>query len=367
MPLVRAGACRDHGIRMSRETYSDRDRSFALATRTQELMRDYGPGASPRTYAVWYSYVAGDLPLLNDAIKRLTTENGCLSEADIDTLHDNYLDAQRLANSADEISRTVLAEIAAVTETLDLSLGSTTQYGESLRRMCQDLTEGALNRARLGEIVSRLVSTTREVTADNRTLEARMRESRGEIEALREKLEATRIESLTDPLTGLSNRKHFEETIKSVLEEATVRGAPMSLIVLDIDFFKRFNDLYGHLTGDQVLRLVAITMRETAGKQSMLARFGGEEFGIVLPGADRLAALQVAEKVRTNVMGRELVKRSTGESLGKVTVSLGIAVRRPGDTPASLLERADLCMFAAKRAGRNRTLDDAAESLTQVA
>lgn len=354
-------------MRMSRETYSDRDRSFALAKRTHELMRDYGPGASPRTYTVWYAYVAGDLPLLNDAIKRLTTENGCLSEPDIDALHENYLDGQRLANSADEISRTVLAEIASVTETLDLSLGSTAQYGESLRSLCQDLAEGTLNRARLGEIVSSLVSTTREVAADNRTLEARMRESRGEIEALREKLEATRIESLTDPLTGLANRKHFEETIKSVLDEAASRGAPMSLIVLDIDFFKRFNDLYGHLTGDQVLRLVAIVMRETAGKQAMLARFGGEEFGIVLPGADRLAALRLAEKVRASVRGRELVKRSTGESLGKVTVSLGVAVRRPGDTPASLLERADLCMFAAKRAGRNRAFDDAAEALTQVA
>lgn len=352
---------------MSRETYSDRDRSFALATRTHELMRDYGPGASPRTYAVWYAYVAGDLPLLNDAVKRLTTENAGLSETDIDALHDTYLDAQRLANSADEVSRTVLAEIASVTEILDLSLGSTAQYGESLRSLCQDLAKGGLNRARLGEIVSSLVSTTREVAANNRTLEARMRESRGEIEALREKLEATRIESLTDPLTGLSNRKHFEEMIASTLDAATLRGAPMSLIVLDIDFFKRFNDLYGHLTGDQVLRLVAIAMRETAGQQAMLARFGGEEFGIVLPAADRITALQVAEKVRASVRGRELVKRSTGESLGKVTVSLGIAVRRPGDTPASLLERADLCMFAAKRTGRNRTFDDAAEAFVQVA
>ncbi len=141
----------------------------------------------------------------------------------------------------------------------------------------------------------------------------------------------------------------------------------MSLIILDIDFFKRFNDLYGHLTGDQVLRLVAIVMRESAGKQAQLARFGGEEFGIVLPGVERAAARQLAETVRASVMGRELVKRSTGESLGKITVSLGVAVLRPGDTPASLMERADLCMFAAKRAGRNRAVDDAAESLSQVA
>jgi diguanylate cyclase len=261
----------------------------------------------------------------------------------------------------------VLSEIAAITEILDLSLGSTAQYGESLRGLAQDLAQGLPNRARLGEIVSTLVSTTREVAVNNRVLEARMRETRSEIETLREKLEATRLESLTDALTGLSNRKHFEETLKATLEAARGRAVPMSLIILDIDFFKRFNDLYGHLTGDQVLRLVAIVMRENAGRDAHLARFGGEEFGIVLPGTDRAAARQVAETVRTSVMGRELVKRSTGESLGKVTVSLGIAVYRQGDTPASLMERADLCMFAAKRGGRNRAVDDTAEALSQVA
>jgi len=352
---------------MSQETYSDRDRSFALAKRTHDLIRDYGPSATPRAYAVWYAYVSGELPLLSDAVKRLTAQNGCLTEADIDDLHESYLDGRRLASATGEISRVVLSEIAAITEILDLSLGSTAQYGELLRGLAQDLAQGLPNRARLGEIVSTLVSTTREVAVNNRVLEARMRETRSEIETLREKLEATRLESLTDTLTGLSNRKHFEETLKATLEAARGRAVPMSLIILDIDFFKRFNDLYGHLTGDQVLRLVAIVMRENAGRDAHLARFGGEEFGIVLPGTDRAAARQVAETVRTSVMGRELVKRSTGESLGKVTVSLGIAVYRQGDTPASLMERADLCMFAAKRGGRNRAVDDTAEALSQVA
>ncbi|KAA0124163.1 diguanylate cyclase [Methylobacterium sp. P1-11] len=352
---------------MSQETYSDRDRSFALAKRSHDLIRDYGPSATPRAYAVWYAYVSGELPLLADAVKRLTTQNGCLTESDIDDLHETYLDGRHLASTTDDVSRVVLSEIAAVTEILDLSLGSTAQYSESLRGVAQDLSQGLPSRARFAEIVATLVATTREVAANNRILEARMRETRSEIETLREKLEATRRESLTDALTGLANRKHFEETLKASMEAARARTTPMSLIILDIDFFKRFNDLYGHLTGDQVLRLVAIVMRENAGKQAQLARFGGEEFGIILPGVDRVAAKQVAETVRASVMGRELVKRSTGESLGKVTISLGVAVLRPGDTPASLMERADLCMFAAKRAGRNRLLDDAAESLSQVA
>ncbi|GEP06712.1 GGDEF domain-containing protein [Methylobacterium oxalidis] len=343
---------------MSEGSHHDRDRTFALSQRANELMRDYGSSATPRAYTVWYTYVSGAQPLMNDAIKRLTAQNGCLCDSDVDALYDTYIDGRRLTIAAEKMSASVLSEIEAITEMIDLSLGSTAQYGESLRALSHDLAGAALNRVRIREIVASLVATTREVAANNRTLEARMRESRSEIESLRETLEATRIESLTDPLTGLSNRKHFEEMLAKIVENAATRPVTSSLIVLDIDFFKRFNDLYGHLTGDQVLRLVAIVMREQVRLSATLSRFGGEEFGILLPDTDLDTARGIAETVRTSVMGRELVKRSTGESLGKVTVSLGIAAYRPGDTPVSLLERADLCMFAAKRGGRNRCVDD---------
>ncbi|WP_342164997.1 diguanylate cyclase [Methylobacterium sp. SD21] len=346
---------------MSQDAFPDRDRSFALAKRTNELMRDYGPSATPRAYAVWYTYVSGEVPLLNDAVKRMTAEKGHLTEIDVDHLHESYLDGQRRAIDASVVSKTVLAELAAVSEVLDLSLGSTQQYGESLSTLTHDLAQAQLSRARLAEMVASLAAATREVVADNRVLEARIRESRDEVESLREKLEATRTESLTDPLSGLSNRKHFEEMMHTAV--AAVRaGGRLSVIVVDIDYFKRFNDQFGHLTGDQVLRLVAVVMRESVQANAHLARFGGEEFGIILPGANRLDAVQIAETIRLSMIGRELVKRSTGESLGKVTVSLGVAEHRSGDTPASLLERADLCMFAAKRGGRNRVVDDASIS-----
>ncbi|MDQ0444033.1 diguanylate cyclase [Methylobacterium persicinum] len=329
-------------------------------------MRDYGPSATPRAYAVWYAYVSAEVPLLNDAVKRLTAEKGQLNEFDIDQLYESYLDSNRHAADAGIVSETVLAELAQVSEILDLSLGSTQQYGESLSSLSHDLAQAQLSRVRLAEMVASLAAATRKVVADNRTLEARIRESRSEVELLREKLEATRTESLTDPLSGLSNRKHFEEMMRTAVMEVS-RGGTLSVVVVDIDYFKRFNDQYGHLTGDQVLRLVAVVMRESVQPNARLARFGGEEFGIILPGANRLDAIQIAETIRVNMIGRELVKRSSGESLGKVTVSLGVAEHRSGDTPASLLERADLCMFAAKRAGRNRVMDDASILPSQAA
>jgi len=335
----------------------DRDRTFALAERVNALMREYGPSATPRAYAVWYNHVAGLYPEMSAALAAIMPR-GAVTEAEIDTLYEGYLDGQNLVRAADQTSRTVLAELASLTEALDLSLGSTALHGESLRALLQDLAGTGLDRARIVEIVAALAATTREVADSNRVLEARMRESRDEIEALRATLETTRRESLTDPLTGLSNRKQFEESLHTLVEEAVAERRPASLVVIDVDFFKRFNDRYGHLTCDQVLRLVGAVMRETVTDDATPARFGGEEFAILLPGLGRAEARALAEKVRTSVMTRELVKRSTGEALGKITVSLGVAAVRPTDTAVSLLERADQCMFRAKREGRNRTVDD---------
>ncbi|MBD8907729.1 GGDEF domain-containing protein [Methylorubrum zatmanii] len=340
----------------------DRERSLVLAQRSFELMRDYCTCANPRAYAVWYLYVAGTQPLMNDAIKRLTTQNGVLTSADIDQLHDAYIDGRRIAAEVDRMNSSLIAEVEGIMEIIEVSIRSTAQYGESLQAFSHDIANTATSRTRLREIVTTIIANTRDVTANNRTLEARMRESRSEIEQLRETLEAARLESLTDALTGLGNRKSFEEALHRTVNVPPAPGGtgkPTSLIVLDIDYFKRFNDLYGHLTGDQVLRLVAIVMREHVVQAgATLARFGGEEFGIVLPETDLEEARAVAERVRTSVTSRELVKRSTGESLGKVTVSLGIATQHGDDNAVSLLERADACLFAAKRAGRDRTLDE---------
>ena len=347
-------------------THGDRDRSFALAERANALMRDYGPSAEPRAYAVWYAYVSGTQPVMSEAVKRLTAAAGCLTTADIDTLYETYLDPARLSAATEQASSGVLSEIAGVMEVLDLSLDSSAQYDASLSNLARDLDGAVPQQAQVRKMVAALVATTREVRANNRTLEARMRESRNEVETLRATLEATRLESLTDPLTGLANRKHFEDSLCRLVQGAS-EAAPACLIVIDVDSFKRFNDVYGHITGDQVLRLVAGVMREQIKTRAILARFGGEEFAMLLPNTGRAAARAVAEAVRTSVMARELVKRSTGESLGKITISLGLAMHRSGDTAVSLLERADQCMFKAKRDGRNRTVDDSDEILPNVA
>ena len=140
------------------------------------------------------------------------------------------------------------------------------------------------------------------------------------------------------------------------VQNAFANGQPLSLLMLDIDHFKSFNDSYGHLTGDQVLRLVGMSLRQTIKGQDITARYGGEEFAVVLPKTALRQALTVADHIRRAIMAKELRKKSTCEILGRVTISVGVSMLKPGDDTDSLIERADACLYAAKRNGRNRVI-----------
>ena len=140
------------------------------------------------------------------------------------------------------------------------------------------------------------------------------------------------------------------------VQSALASGEPLSLLMFDIDHFKSFNDSYGHLTGDQVLRLVGMSLKQTIKGQDITARYGGEEFAVVLPNTALRQALTVADHIRRAVMAKELKKKSTGEILGRVTISVGVSMLKPGDDTDSLIERADACLYAAKRNGRNRVI-----------
>jgi diguanylate cyclase len=192
--------------------------------------------------------------------------------------------------------------------------------------------------------------------ANNKKLEARLSASKQEIEQLQQNLETVRTESLTDPLTTLANRKFFDQELARVIAEAKEKNEPLSLLMTDVDHFKSFNDKYGHVTGDQVLRLVAISVKQNVKGQDIAARYGGEEFAVALPNTALQSAITVADHIRAAIMTKELMKRSSGERLGRVTISIGAAVLRPDDTPQALIERADECLYAAKRHGRNRVI-----------
>jgi len=322
--------------------------------------------AYPRNYEVWYAYATGYNPSLNQTINETLTRNGTLSTSDIDQIYETYLSPARLTARLDNVGGQIVDEIEQVMSMIDAAVGSATHYHESLAHATQSLG-AAKDRDGLRSIVESLVLATRSMEENNSRLEQSLKASRQEISQLQVNLEAVRNESLIDPLTSLANRKYFDQSLDKCIAQSIAASEPMALMLTDIDHFKAFNDTFGHLTGDQVLRLVALAVKQNVKGQDIAARYGGEEFAVILPATTLRAALTVADHVRRAVMTKELMKRSTGEHLGRVTVSIGVAAFKKGETAQSLIERADNCLYAAKRAGRNRVICETDPEVASVA
>jgi diguanylate cyclase len=333
----------------------EHERTMAFAEVALGQIRSLRQTAVPRNYEIWYVYATGYNPPLNKIINETLARNGRLTEADLEQIYETYLSHIKTTDRIDKVGARVIGEVDDVIKLLTEALGMSTSYGASLDGASEKLAV-AESPEQIKAIVETLVKSTREMRSTNKALEERLTLSKSEISNLQQSLEAIRAESLTDPLTGLGNRKYFDRMIEMAVQHALAFNEPLSLLMFDIDHFKSFNDSYGHLTGDQVLRLVGMSLKQTIKGQDITARYGGEEFAVVLPNTALRQALTVADHIRRAVMAKELKKKSTGEILGRVTISVGVSMLRPVDDTDSLIERADACLYAAKRNGRNRVI-----------
>ena len=349
----------------------EHERTMAFAELALGQIRSLRQTAVPRNYEIWYVYATGYNAPLNKIINETLARNGKLTEADLEQIYETYLSHIKTTERIDKVGARVIGEIDDVMRLIGDALGMSASYDATLSGATRELAI-AENRDQVKRIVEALVKSTGEMRDTNKALEERLALSKSEISNLQQSLEAIRAESLTDPLTGLGNRKYFDRSIDMAVQNAQASGEPLSLLMFDIDHFKSFNDSYGHLTGDQVLRLVGLSLKQTIKGQDITARYGGEEFAVVLPNTALRQALTVADHIRRAVMSKELKKKSTGEILGRVTISVGVSMLKPGDDPDALIERADACLYAAKRNGRNRVICETdpeyvAETHSQVA
>ena len=353
------------GLAMTRAA-DDHERTLAFADIALGQIKALRQQASPRNFEIWYAYATGHHPSLNQKINQTLKQNGALSETDLDQIYEEFFAAARLSERIDSVGSKVKDEIEQVMAMIDAAAGNANSYTESLADMSERLTDSK-DREALRAIVESLVHSTKEMEASNQQLEARLNASKREINELQVNLEAVRNESLTDPLTQLANRKFFDTSLEAAIADSRSKNEPLSLIMTDIDYFNKFNDSFGHLTGDQVLRLVAISVKQNVKGQDIAARYGGEEFAIILPNTVLRSAITVADHIRRAVMIKELMKRSTGEHLGRVTVSIGVATLNSRDSAQSFIERADACLYAAKRHGRNRVMCETDPEVTAPA
>ena len=323
-----------------------------IAHRATDLMAQYAVPPTPLNYEIWYNYASQSSPNLQRALDSWMESGAPFTAAFAAELHKKFLDQSPSPQTFRELGERMGAELERLTVSLEQAGRDTSSYGVALRGAAGALgAQGDLPVIR--QVIDNLLTATRHMDQRSRALEVRLSESTSEVRMLREDIETIRRQSLLDQLTGLANRRAFDDRLQEAIETSRAENTAVSLLMGDIDYFKSFNDSWGHQTGDQVLRLVARCLTENTKGRDTAARYGGEEFAVILPSTSLEDAAKLADAIRRSVQSKKVVKRSTGATLGTITMSLGVATLHAEEAQAALIERADCALYAAKRAGRN--------------
>jgi diguanylate cyclase len=339
------------------EQSQDFEEAHSHARNALAAMTECKVPATPENYAVWYMHVSGAHPDLSRAIDLLIGKRKGISAQDCRRLYERYVSHAEEERAVVQTSADVQSTVNEVLDMLSVAADQTAAYGAKLEDASGKL-DSTVPFETLKSVVVEVLADTRRMEAQNQELEGQLRESSDQVAQLRANLETVRREAQTDALTGIANRKELDRALRQAIEEAHRSNQPLSLLMLDIDHFKQFNDNHGHQIGDQVLKLVARTLRESTKGRDLPARYGGEEFAIVLPMTAAQNAMVVAEHVRKAVASKKIYRRSTEQNLGSITMSIGAATLREGEAMSELVHRADKALYRAKKTGRNRSVSD---------
>jgi diguanylate cyclase len=305
---------------------------------------------NPVNFALCYDYVAGRSVALREALDSVLAGGRFSAEA----AHDLYRrfiwddNKQQLENIRSELRTLVTETITGVTQ----AKTQAEQSSESLAAKSADLERGpSLEEVR--RILGEVVGETRGIAHNGQLLKQMLDDTRREVETLRDELEQTRQQVSIDALTGLKNRRAFEAALQEACDHAKDPATTLSLLLVDIDHFKNVNDTYGHLIGDKVLRSVSTLLSANIKGKDTVARMGGEEFAVLLPETPLANAERVAEVLRAAIERSRLKRLDTGETVGRVTVSIGVTAYRPGESHDDFVGRADKALYLSKKAGRN--------------
>ncbi len=334
------------------------DGARAIAERAMDAMARHDVPATPENYTIWYAYVAGSDPELVKALDVVISNRGAFTAERNAEIYERFFSRSRLDHAVQAAGEGLETTMQRVLSLLSDYGADQSAYGRKLAQMSGAL-DGGSTAATVQTVLRQLRQETRAILVKNQELEHRLSRSKREIEQLRRDLETVRRDALTDPLTGIANRKQFDQRLREACAAALEDGGAVALVMADIDHFKAFNDRFGHRVGDEVLKLVARHLRNHVKGRDTPARYGGEEFALILPATTLDGASVLADQIRKSLAEHSLTSRKTDLRYGKVTLSLGIAVYRLGERLDDLLQRADRALYLAKQQGRNRVCTEA--------
>ena len=321
--------------------------------------------ANPMAYAVCYQYFSGENPVLKNQIDALLNQGKEITQDFITTSYERYIANSKeveLSLLNDEI-RKVINDLCNSADTADKEAS---QYHDCLNRYVGKLKSDSADFS-VKQIIANLITDTSNMQNATAVLQAQLDENKREIEHLRDQLNQIRAEILTDALTGITNRKGFMQRIEQSMSQIPHELAGFTVMMVDIDKFKEINDTYGHLIGDKVIRFIASTLKEQVKGKDAVARFGGDEYVVMLLDSELQGAEIVAENIRLIVEKTRIKRNETGAPIGRVTVSIGIAQYQPGESVIQLLNRADAALYQSKNKGRNQISSIAASATMPTA
>ena len=306
---------------------------------------------TPENYHVWFEYFLGSNQKLNISIDELINSGNSFSQEVNDRLYNEYLKGDK-TEILQEVHRETHKIFQNIFQTTLSTSDLTSNYSAKMEEYSIKLDE-ANDLTQIQNFIVNIIKETNDMAESSRQLNQQLEEATSQIENLNKKLEETEKEVLLDALTGLNNRKAFDRKIKELYEKHEKKEGFFSIIIMDIDFFKKFNDQYGHHIGDEVLAIVGLNLKKNLKGKDFSARYGGEEFIALLPNTTLHNACVVADQIREEISKQRLKIKKTGQSIGNITISMGVSKIHERDTTTSVVERADAALYLAKDSGRN--------------
>ena len=331
----------------------DFEYATSVAAKAMRSMAEQRVPPTPNNFHVWFNYVLGTPPVLKRAIDILIGNKRKFDAGTNREIYTSYVGSKAVDEAvAYDVSQQLHSVMASARQFLTTAIADNRTQMAAISDV-SERTEAGLDPKIL---VESLMSELAKAATRASKLEASFMEKSRELDTIRDSLIQSEERAKTDTLTGLPNRRALEEFFPKTQLAAMEHGEAVSVLLIDIDHFKRFNDEFGHGIGDQVLRLMARVLREGVRETDLPARYGGEELIAVLPNADLAACTAVAERIRRSVAGCHITRRSTGEALPGITVSIGVAQFQGGESMADLIDRCDRALYLAKKTGRNRVV-----------
>ena len=330
----------------------DCDYAAFIAERAVSLMSRLKVAQTPANYSIWFNYCQGTSPGLKRAIDALFENESNFDASTSAALIASFGNGDTAVAVSSDVSKRLGSLMQDAQGFLQIAIADNRKQILAMGEAASEAGAGADP----GELIDGLVEELSKSVSRASKLEKNFVEATRELNEIRVSLNHAEKRAKTDVLTGLPNRLAFEDFFCDARLAAMETRRPLSVLLIDVDHFKRFNDDFGHSVGDQVLCLIAKVLRERVRDQDLPARYGGEELIAVLPNADLKTCAGVAEAIRRAISEGTITRRSSGEVLPGITVSIGVAQLQPGESMIDLIERCDRALYRAKDAGRNRVV-----------